>query len=49
MFRWLATLPLCHYGPMDPQFMQYEYNGIKKASYLLAVANGNVTGARKVL
>ncbi len=40
MFKWLATLPLCHFGPQDPQFMRYEYTGISRAAYLAAVANG---------
>lgn len=33
-------MPLCHYGPMDPLFMRYDYSGIQRASYLLSVANG---------
>lgn len=40
MFKWLGTMPLCHYGPMDPLFMRYDYTGIQRASYLLSVANG---------
>lgn len=47
MFNWLATLPLCHYGALDPKNKRYEYNGIGRASYLIAIARGIAIDPKK--
>lgn len=48
MFNWLATMPLCHFGVLDPKYMRYEYTGMARASYLVAIANGTYTDRNKV-
>lgn len=47
MFNWLATMPLCHFGVLDPKYMRNEYTGMARASYLAAVANGTYTDRNK--